>query len=114
MKQLLSVLGSMKTMALMMLIFAFAIGYATFIENDYGTITAKANIYNARWFEILIALLTINLTINIFRYKMFSVKKAPIFIFHLSFIIIVLGAAITRFVGFEGTMHIREGEVATT
>ncbi len=114
MKQLLLVLASMKTMASLMLLFAFAIGYATFVENDYGTITAKADIYNARWFEILIALLTINLTINIFRYKMFSIKKAPIFIFHLSFIIIVLGAAITRFVGFEGTMHIREGEVATT
>ncbi|PLY16599.1 MAG: cytochrome C biogenesis protein [Sulfurimonas sp.] len=114
MKQLISVLGSMKSMAIMMIIFAAAIGYATFIENDYGTITAKAEIYNARWFEILIALLTINLIINIFKYKMFSVKKIPIFIFHLSFIIIVLGAAITRFIGFEGTMHIREGETANT
>jgi cytochrome c-type biogenesis protein CcsB len=114
MKQLISVLGSMKSMAIMMIIFAAAIGYATFIENDYGTITAKAEIYNARWFEILIALLTINLIINIFKYKMFSVKKTPIFIFHLSFIIIVLGAAITRFIGFEGTMHIREGETANT
>lgn len=114
MKQILSVLGSMKTMAVLMLIFAFAIGYATFIENDYGTMTAKADIYNAFWFELLIAILSINLLINIFKYKMFSVNKAPIFIFHLSFLIIVLGAAVTRFVGFEGTMHIREGETATT
>lgn len=114
MKQILSVLGSMKTMAVLMLVFAFAIGYATFIENDYGTITAKADIYNAFWFELLIAILSINLLINIFKYKMFSVNKAPIFIFHLSFLIIVLGAAVTRFVGFEGTMHIREGETATT
>jgi len=48
MKRLLSLLDSMKTMALLMSIFAFAIGYATFIENDYGTITAKADIFNAR------------------------------------------------------------------
>ena len=114
MKQFLSLFSSMKSMAVMMLIFAAAIGYATFIENDYGTITAKADVYNAFWFEILMALLTINLIINIFKYKMFSIKKAPIFIFHLSFLIIVFGAAITRYVGFEGTMHIREGEVATT
>ena len=114
MKQLLSLLGSMKTMAIMMLIFAFAIGYATFIENDYGTITSKAEVYNARWFEILLTLLTINLTINMYRHKMFSMKKAPIFIFHLSFIIIILGAAVTRFVGYEGTMHIREGASAST
>ena len=109
MKQLLSILGSMKTMAVLMSIFAFAIGYATFIENDYGTITAKAEVYNARWFEILLGLLTINLIYNINKHKMFSVKKAPIFIFHLSFLIIILGATITRFVGFEGSMHIREG-----
>ena len=114
MKQIVSIFSSMKTMAVLMLIFAFAIGYATFVENDYGTITAKADIYNAFWFELLIALLSINLIMNIFKYKMFSINKAPIFIFHLSFIIIVLGAAITRFVGFEGTMHIREGDVATT
>jgi cytochrome c-type biogenesis protein CcsB len=98
----------------MMLIFAVAIGYATFIENDYGTITAKADVYNARWFEILLTLLTINLIFNIVKHKMFSLKKAPIFIFHLSFIVIIIGAAMTRFIGFEGTMHIREGEVATT
>ena len=110
MKQLLGLLGSMKTMAVLMSIFAFAIGYATFIENDYGTITSKAEVYNAKWFEILLGLLTINLIYNINKHKMFSIKKAPIFIFHLSFLIIILGAAITRFVGFEGSMHIREGD----
>ncbi|MDT8337851.1 MAG: cytochrome c biogenesis protein CcsA [Sulfurimonas sp.] len=114
MKQILSLISSMKTMALLMLIFAAAIGYATFIENDYGTITAKADVYNALWFEALMALLAINLSINIVKNKMFSVKKAPIFIFHISFLIILLGAAITRFIGFEGTMHIREGETANT
>lgn len=114
MKQIFSLLGSMKTMAVLMLIFAAAIGYATFLENDYGTMTAKADVYNARWFEALMAILTVNLIINIFKFKMFSVKKAPIFIFHLSFLIIVLGAAMTRYIGYEGTMRIREGDVATT
>jgi cytochrome c-type biogenesis protein CcsB len=114
MKLLLNIFGSMKTMAVLMSIFAFAIGYATFIENDYGTITAKADVYNARWFEILMGLLTINLIINIFKFKMFSVKKAPIFIFHLAFVVIIIGAAITRYVGYEGTMHIREGASSNT
>jgi len=114
MKQLLNILGSMKSMAIMMLIFAYAVGYATFIENDYGTITSKAEVYNARWFEVLLTFLVINLIINMLRYKMFSIKKAPIFIFHLSFLIILVGAAITRFVGYEGTMHIRENASAST
>lgn len=109
MKQLLSFMGSMKTMAVLMLIFAFSIGYATIIENDYGTMTAKAEIYNAMWFEVLLGLLAFNLLLNMINFKMFSVKKAPIFIFHTAFFVILLGAAITRFVGYEGTMHIREG-----
>ncbi|MDQ7044944.1 MAG: cytochrome c biogenesis protein CcsA [Sulfurimonas sp.] len=114
MKQLLSFLDSMKTMAVLMSIFAFAIGYATFIENDYGTITAKAEIFNARWFEVLLGLLTLNLLLNIYKHKMFAIKKAPIFIFHSAFIIIIIGAAITRYYGYEGTMHIREGSSSST
>ena len=108
MKRFLVFLGSMQTMIVLMSIFAIAIGYATFVENDYGTMTAKADIYNARWFEVLLALLAVNLTYNIYKYKMFSIKKAPLFIFHTAFIVILIGAAITRYFGFEGTMHIRE------
>ncbi len=109
MKQLLSIFGSMKTMALLMLIFAISIGYATIVENDFGTMTAKAEIYNARWFEVLLGLLALNLIYNIFHYKMYTLKKLPIFIFHTAFLIILFGAAVTRYFGYEGTMHIREG-----
>ena len=35
--------------------FAVSIGVATFIENDFGTQTAKAVVYNARWFEGLLS-----------------------------------------------------------
>ena len=114
MKQLLNALGSMKTMAVLMVIFAFTTGYATFIENDYGTMTAKADVYNARWFEALMLLLSLNLLFNIFRYKMYTMKKMPIFIFHVAFLIILIGAAITRYVGYEGMMHIREGSSSNT
>ena len=114
MKKVLSFVGSMKTMAILMLIFAFSIGYATIVENDYGTMTAKAEIYNARWFEGLLGLLALNLMYNIYRYKMYTIKKAPIFIFHTAFLVILIGAAITRFMGYEGTMHIREGMTSSS
>ncbi len=110
MKRILSFIGSMRTMAVLMLVFAVAIGYATFIENDFGTPTAKAMVYNARWFEVLLALLAVNLTYNIVRFKMWRKGKGLVFLFHLSFLVILLGAAITRYVGYEGMMHIREGE----
>ena len=57
-------------MALLLLFaFAFAIGGATFIENDYGTQSARALIYNAKWFEILLLFITLNLAYNIFRFN---------------------------------------------
>jgi cytochrome c-type biogenesis protein CcsB len=104
----------MKTMAVLMLIFAVTIGYATIIENDFGTMTAKAEIYNARWFEVLLALLALNLILNIYNYKMYTLKKAPIFIFHIGFLVILFGAAVTRYIGYEGNMHIREGLTSST
>jgi cytochrome c-type biogenesis protein CcsB len=104
----------MKAMAVLMLIFAVATGYATFIENDFGTMTAKAEIYNARWFEVLLFVLAANLLINIFRFRMIQRKKALVLLFHVSFLIIAVGAAVTRYVGFEGMMHIREGDQSHT
>ncbi len=109
MNRLLSFIGSIKTMAVLMFVFAFAIGYATIIENDFGTMTAKAEVYNARWFEVLLGLLAVNLIYNIFHHKMYTLKKAPIFIFHIAFLVVLVGAATTRYIGYEGTMHIREG-----
>lgn len=97
-------------MAVLMLVFAITIGYATFIENDYGTMSAKADIYNARWFEVLLALLALNLILNIIRFKMARREKTLVFVFHIAFLIILVGAAMTRYVGYEGMMHIREGE----
>lgn len=110
MNKVLSFLSSMKTMAVLMLVFAVAIGYATFVENDYGSMTAKADIYNARWFEILLALLAVNLTLNIINFNMARRGKWLVFTFHAAFLIILVGAAVTRYMGFEGMMHIREGE----
>ncbi len=91
-------------------IFAIAIGYATFIENDYGTVTAKILIYKARWFEVLLVLLSINLIGSIFVNKLYTRKKWPVLLFHVAFIFMLIGAAITRYYGYEGMMHIREGE----
>lgn len=108
MNKIFSLFSSMKTMAALMLIFAVSIGYATFIENDYGTMSAKADVYNARWFEILLGLLALNLILNIIRFKMARREKTLVFLFHVAFLIILVGAAVTRYIGYEGTMHIRE------
>lgn len=112
MKKLQDILISTRTMAVLLLIFAFAMAYATFLENDYGTPTAKALIYEAKWFELIMFLLILNFIGNIGRYRLWKREKWPVLIFHLAFVFIFIGGAITRYISFEGTMHIREGETS--
>lgn len=99
-------------MAVLLLVYAFAMAYATFLENDYGTPTAKALIYEAKWFELIMFLLILNFIGNIGRYRLWRREKWPVLVFHLAFILIFIGGAITRYISFEGTMHIREGETS--
>jgi cytochrome c-type biogenesis protein CcsB len=110
MKKLLNFLFSMQMMGVLIILFGFSIGTATFIEDSYGTPAARALVYDAWWFEMLLILLAGNLVANIFRYKLYKREKWSIFFFHISFIVILLGAGITRYFGYEGNMHIREGQ----
>ena len=110
-KKLWSFLISMKLMVTLILIFATASAVGTFIENDYGVNTSWALIYSARWFEAVQVLLGISIVGNIIRYKMYTKKKWPVFVFHIAFLIILIGSAITRYYGYEGIMQIREGAI---
>jgi len=104
------ILFSTRTMGTMLLIYAFSMAMATFVENDYGTAVAKALIYNCWWFELVMVILVLNFVGNIKRYQLVSLKKLPLLVFHLAFIIIFIGGFATRYISFEGSMHIREGE----
>jgi len=100
----------MKVAVVLLFLFGAIIGTATFIENDYGTQTAKAVIYSSKWFEVFLFYFALMLLYNIVKYKSYKTGKRSVFIFHTAFIVIALGALITRYIGYEGIMHIREGE----
>jgi cytochrome c-type biogenesis protein CcsB len=110
MKKFFDFIFSMLFAGTLMLIFAAAIGTATFIENDYGTLAARSVVYEAGWFEGLLVLTAISLIGSVFKYKLYERKRYSVLFFHISFVIILIGAAITRYAGYEGTMMIREGE----
>ena len=65
-------------MAVLLFVYAFAMAYATFVENDYGTPTAKALIYEAKWFEVVMILLILNFIGNINRYRLWKREKWPL------------------------------------
>jgi len=110
MKKLNEVFFSMVTSVILLVIFGISIAYATFAESSSGTEYAKSIVYNAKWFEVLLVLLVINLLGSAVRYQMTKKRKFSILLFHLAFICILIGAAVTRYFGSEGMMHIRQGE----
>ncbi|MCW3805865.1 cytochrome c biogenesis protein [Plebeiibacterium marinum] len=112
MKKILTFLSAPYLMIVLLILLAASMGIATFVENDFGTNAAKALYYNSWWFEALFVLLAVNLLLNIVKPYMYSKGKLAVLLFHVSFFIIILGAALTRYVGCEGLMHIREGETA--
>ena len=89
--------------------FAIAMGTGTFIESKYNTDTARILVYNTWWFEAIMGFFMINFIGNIKRYQLFKKEKWATLLLHLSFVFIIAGAFITRYISFEGMMPIREG-----
>ena len=103
-------LFSNKLTSLLLLAYAGSMAYATFLENDFGTQAVQSLIYRAWWFELIHGLLALNFIGNIWRYKLYRKEKLAILTFHLAFVVILIGAMISRYVSFEGIMLIREGD----
>jgi cytochrome c-type biogenesis protein CcsB len=112
MKRIIDILFSSKLTVILLILFGIALGLATFIEDKYDTSTAKILIYNSKWLEFVFLLMIINFIGHVKKYNFLKKEKLAGFLFHLSLIVMILGAAITRYFGFDGSMHIREGESA--
>jgi len=111
MKKIFNILYSTRLTAILFFLFATAMGVATFIENDFGTQTSKALVYNTWWFEAIMLFFVINFFGNIFRYRLYKKEKWAVLLFHAAFLLILIGAGVTRYIGYEGIMVIEEGEM---
>ena len=110
MKNFYNFLFSVSTAGFLLLVYAIALAFGTFIENSYGTEAAKSIIYNSWWLELILVILSGNMIANFIRRKMYRKQKLTMGVFHLSFVLIIIGAGVTRYFGSEGVVHIREGE----
>jgi len=111
-KKLASILFSTRLTATLFIVFAVAMAVGTLLDASQKTSPTpytRELIYNAWWFEAIMLLFVINFTGNIFRFQLYKKEKWATLLLHLSFIFILVGAFVTRYIGFEGVMHIREG-----
>lgn len=95
-------------MIVLLLILGIGGAIGTFIENDFGSSKAKELIYHSYWYSLIFILASINLILILKKAKLLVLSARSVF--HLAFILILLGAGITHYFGLEGYMFIREGE----
>ncbi|MEG1580632.1 MAG: cytochrome c biogenesis protein CcsA [Bacteroidaceae bacterium] len=84
------------------------IGGATFVEKGWGMVMANALVYDTPWFVAAWVLLTLFSLVYMFRQQLY--KRKWLFLLHLSFVVILLGAFLTHLTAIKGSMHLREGE----
>src|SRR6056300_1697906 len=92
------ILFSTRLMAVLFIVFATAMAFGTFIESWYSTETARIWIYNTTWFELIMVFFVINFVGNIFRYRLLRKEKWPVLLLHISWILIIVGAFVTRYI----------------
>jgi len=107
-----NILFSNRLTGVLFIAFASAMAIGTFMDAGQDTSPTPLTrnlIYNAWWFEGIMLLFVINFIGNIFKYNLLNKRKWPVLLLHLSWIFILVGAFVTRYISYEGVMSIREG-----
>lgn len=111
-KKIASILFSTRLMGVLFITYFIAMAVGTFLDQGQETSPTPYSrywIYDAWWFSLIHVLFVINFIGNIFRFKLLRKEKITTLIFHLSFVLILIGAGITRYISYEGVMPIEEG-----
>lgn len=97
-----------KTIIALYTLIIVCIGLATIIEKYRGTPYVSEYIYGSWWFVALWAVLTVCSVAYIMRQKLYS--RLPVFMLHLSFVVILVGALTTFLLAEKGTVSLRVGK----
>ncbi len=84
-----------------------AIAAATLVESAYGTALAHEWFYNSWAFKLLWLAIVISGGLLLWHKRMW--KRWPVFLLHVSFVVILAGALLTNLTGHKGMIHLREG-----
>lgn len=108
--KLVSVLSSYRLTLVLLVIYALLLAVATFVESRFDSAMARMFVYNNAGFYLLQFLMITNFIAVMLKGRLLQRKRYAALIFHIAFVVVLTGAFITRVSGFEGIMHIREGE----
>ncbi len=109
-----TVFASWRCTLALLVVYALLLAAATFVEKAWGTPVAKEWIYHNPLFFVLQALMVVQFVVLAVRTRLWQRRRWGTLILHAAFVVILLGALITHLFGFEGIVHIREGETTST
>lgn len=105
-------IGSLYFAAALSVLLMVLLIISTTLESVHGTSFVQKMFYQTRWFDILLALLWLNIFCS-------TISRFPFKIYHIGFLIthigilgLLLGALLTRLYGIEGQMALFEGEAS--
>lgn len=115
-------LSDLRLAAGILAVLAVATAVGTWIESHYANLgsieTGQAAVfdlvYDAPWFNALLGLLFTNLLTNLIRRCMRGRQPLGYLLVHVGILVMLAGAGLTRWFGYEGLMRIREGAASTT
>ncbi len=110
--------ADLRLAAVILAIFAVASGVGTWVEAhysnlgslDFGRAAVFELVYDAPWFNALLVLLFVNLLTNLIQRLLRGRRPAGFLLVHVGMLLILAGAGVTRWWGYEGTLRIREGQ----
>ncbi|WP_294618358.1 cytochrome c biogenesis protein CcsA [uncultured Bacteroides sp.] len=94
-------------------VYAVVLAAATFIESAKGTPVARQLVYNQPLFYLLQLLMVLQFFAVAVRMRLWQQRKYGVGLLHVAFMVILIGALVTNLFGFEGIVHIREGETVS-
>ena len=104
---------SWKITLVLLVHYMILLAVATFVEKSQGTAVAREMVYNNPLFYLLQLLLVLNFSAIAWQGHFWKQRKYGVLLLHIAFIVILLGALTTSIFGFEGIVHIREGETVS-
>lgn len=109
-KKIIKFCGSYGFMAALLVVYAFVIGCATFLESSFDAISIKELIYTSWWFIAIQILMIINFILIASHRSLWKQRKYGTLLLHYGFVVILIGAMTTHLFGEESMLSVREGE----
>ncbi|MDR2560338.1 MAG: hypothetical protein LBC63_01000, partial [Holophagales bacterium] len=97
-------LSSLKLTVALLILLMVGLMAGTLVESQMGHGAAVASVYGSWWFGLLLALIAVNLSSSLARSLPITKGRLGFALVHVSLLLIIVGAGITRFCKVEGTL----------